>query len=242
MSSPSNTTTIDFAVDSAYASAVLAVYADTAQEVRPISSGYRLALSYDLIHTTSSTEPCPSPPQTLEAASVLRTVLRKWRDRLDSYETEQYLAAYLLDHTYDLQNVKDVATSLKGVDGYRVRILIDLAEELGFTLGVGSLEYTSGAISDVLKDSTILKQLTGLDGKPLFGLTKPMRVPKDSVIMVTGTTSKGNPSPKSKHSGGPDNVRLEQLQLSVCILNLGFLSSNSGWETFRPSSHRWKTS
>ncbi|KAF5318818.1 hypothetical protein D9619_010742 [Psilocybe cf. subviscida] len=205
LSHTSNSTTIGFAPESAYASAVLAMYADIPCENRPVSWGYRLALSYNLIHTTAPTERCPLSPRTLDAATLLRNMFRRWRDTLDNYETEQYFMTYLLDQTYDLKDVKDVVTCLKGVDAYRVRILRDIGAELGFTLGIANLEYETGRISDVIKGFTDLKQLTGLDGQPLFGLTKPLELLRGSVIMVSDFASKGSSSAKRKYDGGSEN-------------------------------------
>ncbi|KAG6805401.1 hypothetical protein H0H93_004866, partial [Arthromyces matolae] len=51
VSHSSTTKVLDFASHSLLSTALLAWYTDVVHEVKPLKSGYRLALSYNLIHT-----------------------------------------------------------------------------------------------------------------------------------------------------------------------------------------------
>ena len=53
VSHASTTKTIDFSPNSLISTAVLAWYTDVKHEVKPVTSGYRLALTYNLIHVAS---------------------------------------------------------------------------------------------------------------------------------------------------------------------------------------------
>jgi hypothetical protein len=120
VSHASTSRTIDFSEDSLHATSVLAWYTDVKHEVKAVTSGYRLALSYNLIHTAPPNVPRPTLPNTSASAEVLRHILRKWR--ADKYESEsdQRLMAYLLDHEYSTHDLQQGGVSLKGADAQRV--------------------------------------------------------------------------------------------------------------------------
>lgn len=142
VSHASVTKTIDFSSDSAISTAVLGWYTDVKHEVKPITSGYRLALSYNLIHTTPKTELCPSLPTPGNETRLLTNIFRKWRKYLDHYEPiDENVAAYILDHEYSRMNMKGGATFLKGADAHNFALIRPVAESFGFILGFASLEH-----------------------------------------------------------------------------------------------------
>ncbi|KIM42422.1 hypothetical protein M413DRAFT_27183 [Hebeloma cylindrosporum] len=200
VSHASTSRTIDFSEDSLHATSILAWYTDVRHEVKPVTSGYRLALSYNLIHVAPPNVPVPSLPDTSSSAESLRRILRKWQaDKYDS-ESGQRLVAYLLDHEYSTHELAHGRRSLKGADAQRVALLRPIAEELGFMLGLGSLEHNvSGCADDdgggyynrgrwddsededdketpgmleVIEKSTKIKGLVDLDGVPLLSVGK----------------------------------------------------------------------
>ena len=113
---------------------VLAWYTDVMHEVKPITSGNRLALSINLIHTSNA--PQPSLPATHAAVNAIRHVLLSWKRANNDLVPRKIL--YLLDHQYSQANFKGGA--LKCVDAHRLAILESLAKELGFQLALARLE------------------------------------------------------------------------------------------------------
>jgi hypothetical protein len=129
------TNLIDTASKSAFSTQVVAFYTDVTHSVEPISSGYRLALSYNLIHIAS---PSLKPDledfrENLSGARRLRRVLQTWiNSRIPP------LIVYLFDHEYSASNL--LAAALKGSDAHIVRNVRAVAEPLGFRIHVANIE------------------------------------------------------------------------------------------------------
>lgn len=119
---------------------ILAWYTDVVHEVKPVTSGYRLALSYNLIHV-STAFPKPILPDMDRPIEILRKVLRKWKDGAYNALPADFFVAYLLDHQYSEQELLGGARSLKGVDAHKVSFLYPIARELGYTVCLGNLTY-----------------------------------------------------------------------------------------------------
>ncbi|KAF4617001.1 hypothetical protein D9613_008504 [Agrocybe pediades] len=147
VSHSSTTKTIDFSANSLLSTALLAWYTDVKHEVKPVTSGYRFALSYNLIH--QSPAGIPRLKDTSDAALRLKRVLEKWRE--DKYsDWKGNMMAYLLQHQYSSANLKEGIKCLKGTDLHRITFLRPIAEELGFVVGLASLEHNiSGQGEDV---------------------------------------------------------------------------------------------
>lgn len=123
---------------------VMAWYTDVMHEVEPITSGYRLALSYSLLHTTKALRPALSNGDNV--LNAFRQVLLAWRAGAGSDVPDKIL--YLLEHSYSPDNLN--RSALKGTDAQRTAILDALGKELGFSLGLASLEcYIKGIPEDV---------------------------------------------------------------------------------------------
>jgi len=149
VSHASMTKTIDLAPNSLSSTAVLAWYTDVKHEVKPVTSGYRLALSYNLVHGALPDVPIPILPEIGNALTRVRRVLRKWKDERYGKLPDIPLLAYLLDHEYSQHDLGQGLKSLKGADAHRVRALHDVAEELGYVVSLARLEHTvSGAADD----------------------------------------------------------------------------------------------
>ena len=133
------TKTIDFAPNSLLSTAVLAWYTDVKHEVEPVTTGYRLALSYNLIHTARV--PKPLVPQMEDSVTKLRNILRKWSKERYKKCPETPLLAYILDHEYRNHNLEEVVQALKGVDAHMVTFLRQVAEDLGYMVCLGSLKH-----------------------------------------------------------------------------------------------------
>ncbi|KAI0796338.1 hypothetical protein BC629DRAFT_1504956 [Irpex lacteus] len=126
--------TYDCSANSHYETNVLAWYTDVTHEIKPITSGYRLALSYNLIHTTRSLRPSLSTK--LEHLLKLRRILKTWMKDEGQQTPEKII--YMLDHTYSQANL--CASALKGADAHQVALLSPVAKDLGFQLGLATVE------------------------------------------------------------------------------------------------------
>lgn len=138
MSHGSSNKIFDLASTNAFNTSILAWYTDVMHEVKPIHSGCRLALSYNLIHTSPGI-PLPTLSDMHSAVSRLRRVLRKWSK--DGYEEDDdsKLVAYILEHQYSHDNLKMGA--LKGKDRHMISDLKGVADELNFNVCLASLKY-----------------------------------------------------------------------------------------------------
>lgn len=136
------TAKIDCSPDSLLSTTVLSWYTDVTHEIKPITSGYRLALSYNLIHTTNTLRPCLA--STHGVVNKLRHILLSWKQRVDFHPL---MIIYLLEHKYSQANLS--GSALKGKDAHKVAILQALGQQHGFRLGLAHLEvYTRGQAED----------------------------------------------------------------------------------------------
>ena len=139
---------LDMSATSLLSTSILAWYTDVRHEVKPITSGYRLALSYNLIHSSPGA-PKPSLPDMSTALMHLRHVLRKWRKGVYEIEADRDIIAYLLKHEYSAANLASGAKTLKGEDAHKAANLKSIAEEQGVMVCLANLSYhVLGAADD----------------------------------------------------------------------------------------------
>ncbi|KAA1473715.1 hypothetical protein DENSPDRAFT_288983 [Dentipellis sp. KUC8613] len=122
----------DIAPSSQTCTTVLAWYTDVVHEIKPITSGYRLALSYNLIHTAFFLRP-PLWPDT-DLVEDLAFVLKEWS--ADTSGTTPDKIVHMLEHRYSEANLS--GSALKGADAHKAALLAGLAHEHGFFLGLAS--------------------------------------------------------------------------------------------------------
>lgn len=101
-----------------------AFYADCRHEVRPLRSGYRLCLVYNLTLATSRGKKGITAPTTGGTVEVVRGLLDTWREA----EEPQKLAV-TLEHQYTQDGL--ALDTLKGVDRARAEVLFAAAEQAG---------------------------------------------------------------------------------------------------------------
>ncbi|KAF5659957.1 hypothetical protein FHETE_9239 [Fusarium heterosporum] len=110
-------------------------YSDVSHEVRPVTSGYRWVLTYNLAIDQSL--PTPSAgPQTSEQRAI-RHSIRRWLAQDVASRDNQYVY-YVLDHEYTEANTS--YRSLKAVDLARVSALQQACNGLPVTLFLSLLE------------------------------------------------------------------------------------------------------
>ena len=142
-------TVYDCSATSALSTTVMSWYTDVTHEIKPITSGHRLALSYNLIHTSRALRPALSANTGLAVA--LRRVLALWER--DAGRATQSKIVYLLEHTYGTAGL--CAGALKGVDAHKVAMLDTLAKEMGFGLGLAGVEcHMCGGAEDCGYDAS----------------------------------------------------------------------------------------
>ncbi|KAL5531710.1 hypothetical protein ACEPAG_4587 [Sanghuangporus baumii] len=135
----------DFSSDG-FATSMLTWYADVVHEVQTITSGYRLALSYNLIQEEASA-PLPTVPSTSPTHIRLEGVLQKWSQGL--YDNPPPQIAYVLDHKYSRVDLGSGGKSLKGKDAQLVTALRQLASKHRVALALAELEcHVVGGASD----------------------------------------------------------------------------------------------
>ncbi|TEB31950.1 hypothetical protein FA13DRAFT_1584402, partial [Coprinellus micaceus] len=132
------TKVLDISEYSAFSTSILAWYIDVMHEVKPVTSGYRLALSYNLIHT-SPNMPQPALPKHSMISTPLGQCLQKWKNGGFARMPDPPLAAYVLDHQYSANNLEKGQEGLKGKDTQLVAQLLLLAESLSFIVGIANL-------------------------------------------------------------------------------------------------------
>lgn len=126
----------DNAEDSAFDTTILAWYTDVTHEVKEITSGYRLALSYHLINTSPGINP-PHLPNGDTCVQSLRKIFGKWaRDEYPALEVNQAIAYYFL-HEYSRTSLRHVM--VKGNDQHVASILRNAAESEGMVVLLGRL-------------------------------------------------------------------------------------------------------
>jgi hypothetical protein len=123
---------------------ILAWHAGVVPEGTPINVGHRLALSYDVIHTSTAI-PRPILPDLRGGPPHIRSVLDAWMRGSYSLgglpEKCPPLLAYLLDGRYSNAKLSRGVSGLKGTDTRTVAHLLPIAEKLGFSVGLASAEY-----------------------------------------------------------------------------------------------------
>lgn len=137
-------TAYDTSATSLSETSVLAWYTDVTHSITPITSGYRLALAYNLLHTTNTLRPALASDA--DTVTKLRQLLTSWRRHLGDDDVPEKIM-YLLSHKYSQANLS--GSALKGADANTMAILNVLADELGFHLGLANVVcHVSGPAVD----------------------------------------------------------------------------------------------
>ena len=136
LSHASETRIVDF---SSANIAVLAWYTDVLTEMKPITSGYRLALAYNIIHT-SRNMPLPTVSSADCLSAKLRRVLYNWKERCKEPEIPDCIA-YLLKHQFSEEDFGRGASLLTGEDSRRIAFIRAVAEGLDFVILLAKLKY-----------------------------------------------------------------------------------------------------
>ncbi|KAK7035880.1 WW domain-containing protein [Favolaschia claudopus] len=174
----------DLSATSSFSTSLVAWYHGVDCVVKMVESGRRLALSYRLLAGDEGIRPSlPSMPEKLDE---LRRFFRKWSD-IQEYTPDSVpsIIAYPLLHEYRDDDLR--ADILKLEDRHKVIHLKALCDELGFQLGLATLDdhHIGSADESSTRDGQgrprmlrvntrrlTIKEVLDFDGVPLPGLTK----------------------------------------------------------------------
>ena len=131
---------------SEFTTSALAWYTDVIHEVKPVTSGYRLAVAYNLVNTSPGLPP-PHLPNLNSAVSAVERIFRKWSK--GGYDQQDFSGniAYLLDHEYSGASLE--FTTVKGKDATLISNIRGVAEKHGVCLHLGLLECEMSGDADV---------------------------------------------------------------------------------------------
>lgn len=138
----------DVSSSSGFTTSVLAWYTDVTHEVKPVTSGYRLAISYNLVNTLPGIPP-PHLPHMHSAVSAVERTFRKWRKGGYNERQQKFsgIIAYLLDHQYSDAGLELAA--LKGKDATILSNIRGAADKQGVCLRLGLLECEMSGDADM---------------------------------------------------------------------------------------------
>ena len=132
-----NKDVFDVSPSSGFTTSALAWYTDVTHEVKPVTSGYRLAIAYNLVNASPGLPP-PHLPDMHYAVSAVQEIFHKWKK--GGYHGSAFpgTIAYLLGHQYSDASLE--STALKGKDATLISNIRGVAEKEGICLSLGLLE------------------------------------------------------------------------------------------------------
>jgi len=133
-----NKDVFDVSPSSEFSISALAWYTDVTHEVKPVTSGYRLAISYNLVNTSRGL-PAPHLPDAHSAVSGVQHIFRMWANGEYDRKHSSGTVVYLLDHRYSDVGLEFAA--LKGKDATLISNIQRVAEKEGVCLRLGNLVY-----------------------------------------------------------------------------------------------------
>ncbi|KAJ7149059.1 hypothetical protein C8R43DRAFT_1007990 [Mycena crocata] len=173
----------DLSATSSFSTSLITWYHGVECSIKPVETGRRLALVYSLL---AGDGPRPKLPAMPDKLLDLRRFLRKWSD-IQEYEPDAApsIIAYPLRHEYRDNDLR--ADTLKLEDRHKVIHLKNLCDELGFQLGLATLDdHLIGTADEtahrdgqgrprmlrVNNRRLTIKEVFDFDGVSLPGMTK----------------------------------------------------------------------
>lgn len=118
----------------------MAWYADADNFVEPVSSGYRLVLTYDLVHRGGDIKAARPSSVLNDNNAAIDSALKAWKTRLDDDETRTEKLVHLFECEYP--HAKLGMQSLEGSDQVQSLHLYEACQEHRFSTFLGQLEHT----------------------------------------------------------------------------------------------------
>ena len=187
----SETQVVDFSASSLANTAVLAWYTDVLHEVKPVTSGYRLALSFNMIHT-SPDKPLPTVSSQADGpCAKLRRVLCEWKERSGEPSNPDCIA-YLLKHQYSEADFRRGASLLKGEDSQRMAFVRAATEGLDYAILLAKVEYRVseseyGCWYDDMEEeryiNITISNVVDLDGQAVLSGHSSIKIDEDCFLL-----------------------------------------------------------
>ena len=117
----------------------LAYYADAQCSVKPVTSGYRLALTYNLIHRSEAIEESRPSSIPTDHKAAINSILEDWQAKIA--DCPNFSPVYMLDHDYTKGDI--ALESLKGADQACCHHLYDASKKHGFCVFLARFEYST---------------------------------------------------------------------------------------------------
>jgi len=168
--------TFEPAAGSLYETTLLAWYTNVGHEAEDITSGYRLALVYNLVHTSTDI-PSPCIPDGDTLVSSTRGVFRKWVS--SNYEglPDDHVAAYVLDEGDHLTDNRVLSVLKAAADAESMALLLGTmcAHVAGWAeastcetppYGLSQGTFESPIMERLYQAKFKVKKLTDTRGKP----------------------------------------------------------------------------
>ncbi|PFH45781.1 hypothetical protein AMATHDRAFT_8674 [Amanita thiersii Skay4041] len=230
---------IDFSASSLLGTAALAWYT--------LLPGYRLALSYNIVHTSTEISR-PLVPTTNKAAAALRDVLNKWKNEEFEQVPEDNFVVYVLRHKYCKNDIERSISCLKGEDAHKLLDVVAIAKVMNFSVFMANLQYrvygTTDAVihaqggngdseSPYLSTKLTIMNVADLDGNFVHEKVK-LPIDWDCLVpKVPFAGTKPNQEQKEHYTGNESSHLSQWYRRAVLILvpreNLGsFLASVRG--------------
>ena len=125
---------------SAFGYSYLAWYADVNHSVKPVISGYRLVLTYNILHVSSDLASSRPPSILDDHKGNINKALAEWNSRFDGAASPASRLLYMMEHEYSEANIG--MGLLKGKDQLRASCLFDAAQQNGFHLFFAHFVHT----------------------------------------------------------------------------------------------------
>ena len=120
----------------------MAWYADVNHSIQPVTSGYRLVLTYNLIHRSNTLEASRPASVLNDNQMIINQALKAWNKNFnDDVPDSDSEFIYPLDHEYSEANYG--LRFMKGADQNRCIKLHEACQEHGFCMFLAHFEHTS---------------------------------------------------------------------------------------------------
>ena len=127
--------------NSEFGSSWAAWFSDVFHEVLPVTRGYRLVLTYNLIANRSKTYLPVAPDGLNDSIVALQQLFRQWENNLTPLNSRHpKYQLYKLEHQYTQASLQ--LNALKGRDLTRAQVLYEVGTEQGATLYLANLKKT----------------------------------------------------------------------------------------------------
>ena len=196
--------------------AYLAWYADVNHSIQPVTSGYRLVLTYNLIHHSGNLDEARPPTALEDHKAAIDSAFKSWNKVLeDGSETCDELV-YLLDHDYSEANIG--LHLLKGEDQIRGLHLQEACRDHGMYLFLAHFEHTHRSENDYDdndEDSWTLRTLFALDGTCI---ARSINVEEEAIIQENPFDGQSPDAEESEGWLGNEDAAYTEIYRSTCLV------------------------